>query len=96
MEFSSNNKEILFELLSEYEAMSQSGDVALLDERDFAQLIGYFEKERQPEKALEAIDIALEIFSYSVDFYTQKASILLSMDRLDEARKTIRFAGLPT
>ncbi len=92
MEFSSNNKEILFELLSEYEAMSQSGDVALLDERDFAQLIGYFEKERQPEKALEAIDIALEIFSYSVDFYTQKASILLSMDRLDEARKTIDYA----
>jgi tetratricopeptide (TPR) repeat protein len=92
MEYSPNHKETLSELLSEYEAMSQSSDAALLEEGDFSRLIMYFEKENQFEKALEVAEIALQIFTYSVDFYTHKASILLELDRLDEARKCIDYA----
>jgi tetratricopeptide (TPR) repeat protein len=92
MEYSPNHKETLSELLSEYEALSRSRISALLDEQDFLKLARYFEDEQQYSKALEVLEYALELFSYSVDFYTTKASVLLNQNQLEEAKKCIDYA----
>jgi tetratricopeptide (TPR) repeat protein len=92
MEYSPNQKETLSELLSEFEAMSQHGFNALLEENDFIRLIRYFENELQIDKAIDVIDYALEMFAYSVDFYTRKADLLLKVNKLEEAKNCIDYA----
>ncbi len=92
MEYSPNQKETLYDLLSEFEAMSQHGFNALLEENDFVRLIRYFENEMQIDKAIDVIDYALEMFAYSVDFYTRKADLLLKVNKLEDAKKCIDYA----
>lgn len=92
MEHTPDHKNTLIHLVSEYEAMSQKGDVSLLEEKAFFKLVRYYENEFQRDKALEVLDHALEVYSYSVDFYIKKADLLLELRRLDDAALVIGTA----
>lgn len=83
----------IFELVSEYEAMSLKGTVAFLEEKDFLCLIDYYEKESLPERALEVVDYALEHYSYSSDFLLKKAHLLLEINLVELALDTLQQAA---
>jgi tetratricopeptide (TPR) repeat protein len=86
MEYSPNNKDILIDLLSEYEAMTQRGELSNLDEQSFFKLVSYFENDLRFDAALNIVNHALEFYAYSVDFYNKKTEILLDLKRLDDAK----------
>ncbi len=81
-------------IVSEFEAMSRNGGLSLLHEKDFIELILYFEKELMLDKALEITDLAIERFSYLPDLYLKKAQILLALNNTSEAFEAVDQALL--
>ncbi len=69
------------ELVSEYEARNDQGEQMYLAEKDFCQLINYYEDEREVTKALEVVAHAISLHSYCADFLIIKARLLLSVDK---------------
>jgi tetratricopeptide (TPR) repeat protein len=84
MEFNLNPKSSLVHLVTEYESMSQSGDLMYLNEKSYLQLIGYYEQLLIYDKALEVTDQALSQHPHSVDFHVKKASLLLAIKQSDQ------------
>ena len=56
-----------------------------MHEKDFIELILYFEKELMLDKALEITDLALERFSYIPYLFLKKAQILIALNNTSEA-----------
>ena len=83
------NNQGLVSLVTEYEAMAQTGSVASLRERDFQKLIDYYEGEHLLDRALEVVNHAIGSYSYSIDFYVKKALLLLHSAQEDLAFLTI-------
>ena len=79
-------------LVNRYELMDANDSVEFLDERSFNLLIKYYEKEDQKDKALSVIDNAITQHSYSVDFFIQKAQLLLGISRVKEALDALERA----
>ena len=79
------NNNTIPNIVNEFEAMSQNGGLNLLHEKDFIELILYFEKELMLDKALEITDLALERFSYIPDLFLKKAQILIALNNTSEA-----------
>lgn len=92
MEHSANKQSTLLHLITEYEAMSQKGDIAVFEEKTFFTLIQFYESEFSAERALEVIDHALEIYTYSVDFYLRKAELLFNVKQYSLADAVITQA----
>ncbi len=69
------------ELVSEYEARNQQGDQMYLAEKDFCQLINYYEDEREVTRALDVVDHAISLHSYCADFLIIKARLLLATSK---------------
>ncbi|HLF64545.1 MAG TPA: tetratricopeptide repeat protein [Saprospiraceae bacterium] len=69
------------ELVSEYEARNEQGDQMYLAEKDFCQLINYYEDEREVTRALDVVDHAISLHSYCADFLIIKARLLLSTSK---------------
>lgn len=80
------------ELVSEYEAMSLKGTVAYFAEKDFVSLIDYYEKESQPEQALEVMECALEHYTYSSDLLIKKARLLLDIELAESCLNILQEA----
>ena len=72
-------------LVSEYEAMSQTGTVGFLEEKVFVRLIEYYKTNQQLDKALEVANLALSRYHYSTDFYIVKANMLLEHHQWHQA-----------
>lgn len=71
--------------VSEYEELSQNGDLGLLVVKDFFELILYFEKEGIFDKALEITDLAIERYNDIPDLFLKKAQILLALNNTSDA-----------
>lgn len=87
-----DNNQWIQDLVAEYELISKTGSTFFFDEKAYAQLITYYEKEEQLDRALEVADHALNHHGFSVDFYIKKAQLLidlrreyLALDVLDQA-----------
>lgn len=92
MEHSPNSKNTLIHLISEYEALSQKGDITRLEEKSLLKLIHFFESEYQKDKAMEVVEHALDIYPFSVEFYIKKADILLNNKYAEEALTVLNLA----
>ncbi len=79
------NTTIITDLVSTYEAMSQSGTLALLGEKVFLQLIDYYEQEFLLERALEIADQGIEHHAFSAELHLRKAALLLHARQEDDA-----------
>lgn len=69
------------ELISEYEARTEQGEQMYLAEKDFYQLISYYEDEYEIPKALDVVDHAISLHSYCADFLIIKARLLFGMHK---------------
>ena len=75
----------LINLVSEFEIMTQEGNMTFLEERDFFSLINYYEGEYHLDRAIEVVDYALEQYKYRVEFYIAKIKLLILDNRAEEA-----------
>ncbi len=80
-----NNKQAIFELVSRFETMCQSGGVAFPDEESYYLLIDYFQEEYLVDRALEVVDYAIEQHPFSADFFIRKAQLLIDSQREEMA-----------
>lgn len=93
MEHRTKRDHKLIHLVSEFEAMSENGSPAYLDEKTFYQLISYYEDEYLIDKALEVVDMALDQYQYRAEFYITKAKLLLRDQNIEGALIVIEQAG---
>jgi len=77
------------ELVSVFEQMVLNGSAVHWDEKDFLQLIDYYLSESLTEKALEALDYALQFSSNHPEFYVLKTRILMEEEEYKEADETL-------
>ncbi len=82
----------LAHLVSAYEAMSETGNTAYLDEKSYIQLITYYENEFLMDKAIEVVDLALNQFKYRAEFYITKAKLLIRDQKFLEALEIVNQA----
>jgi len=92
MEHRTRRDHKLIHLVSEFEAMSETGNLTYLNEKSFYQLINYYEDEYLIDKALEVVDIAIEQFQYRAEFYITKAKLLLRDQKISKALEIIEIA----
>lgn len=82
----------LISLVSEFEANYENGNIEYLSDKVFFKLIGYYEGEREFDKALDVAKLALEQFKYRSDFYIIKARVLLKMNAIEECLEHLEKA----
>lgn len=82
----------IHQLIEAYEAQLLGGKNAFLDEQAFSQLIHHYGNGFEYEKALEIADQALIYHQFSIDFYLQKAEILLAMRHFESALSLLQQA----
>lgn len=80
------------ELVSVFENMILHGDPTIWGEKEFLQLIRYYISESLTEKALEALDYALQFSSQHADFFVLKAKLLMDEEEFKEANDTLNSA----
>lgn len=85
---------MLINLVSEFELMIESNSLGYLDEKDFFQIITYYEKNYLIEKAIEVVDYAIEQYSYRSEFLISKARLLLILEQNEEAVKVLDAAEI--
>ncbi len=93
MEHRTKRDHRLIHLVSEFEAMSENGNLTYLDEKTYNQLISYYEDEYLIDKALEVVELAMEQYQYRVEFYIIKAKLLIRDNKIDAALDIIESAA---
>jgi len=93
-----NRQNTLYNLINEYEAMSQKGTVGFIEEKVFIDLISYYEKQSSFDKALSVVDHAISQHNYSSDLLICKARLLSDAKKYREALDCLdrAFALMPT
>jgi tetratricopeptide (TPR) repeat protein len=94
MEHRTKRDILLINLVSEFEDMFEKGTTSYLEEKEFYQLIEYYESEYQLDKALDVVDLAIEQFEYRVEFYLIKVRLLLQDQNPKKAYEIIQKAEL--
>jgi tetratricopeptide (TPR) repeat protein len=84
----------LHDLVSEYEAMVDRGDTAYLEEKNFFELIGYYEEDFQIDKAIKVTEHALSQYSYCVDFYLIAARLFLQNKNFEYGQQILHKAEM--
>jgi len=79
-------------LVSDFESVIAAGTKSYFDEKQYNQLINYYENEMMFEKALEVLSLALSQFEYRSEFYLAKANLLLNIGQIDQAYKYLNKA----
>jgi tetratricopeptide (TPR) repeat protein len=87
-------KEHIQELLNQYESLKAGRSYSFIDEESFDKIINYFEEKEQIEKALEAVEIAIEQYPYSAMLLIRKADIMLGKRQYREALDILDQASL--
>lgn len=67
-----------------YLCMSQKGTVVFAEETEILFIVRFFHEKGNLEEALKAITLGIEQFSYSVDLYLYKATLLIEQEQDDE------------
>ena len=94
MEHRTKRNLMLINLVSEFELMIESNSLGYLDEKDFFQIITYYEKNFLIEKAIEVVDYAIEQYSYRSEFLIAKARLLLILEQNEESIKVLEAAEI--
>ena len=84
----------LMSLILDYEKHQECGSNIYLNDREYQQIISYYDVECDFERALETIDRAIDQFSYRSDFLCLKARVLLKKGFLDQALEVVYKAEL--
>ncbi|MGE5356429.1 MAG: tetratricopeptide repeat protein [Deltaproteobacteria bacterium] len=85
MNDNNQNTQLLQNLIFNFEALQQKGEIATFNKDEFEQLIQYYKNNNNSEKALEIVDLAIEQYQYITDFYLVKADLLLQNHNPDDA-----------
>jgi tetratricopeptide (TPR) repeat protein len=72
----------LVKLISHFESSYEQGQVDFLREETINQLLSYYERGGQLDKAMEVVNIALDQYKYRSDFYIAKARLLLQLKQI--------------
>lgn len=88
-----NRKEIE-ELLEQFENLRNGNASAYLEEESFEVIINYFESIENFNKAMQAVEIAIEQFPYSAQLLVKKADLLLDKKRYQEALDILDLASI--
>ncbi len=75
----------LINLVSEFETMIETNSLGYMEEKDFFQLVNYYEKNYLIEKAIEVVDYAIEQYSYRSEFLITKSRLLIILEQYAEA-----------
>ena len=75
---SRQDREELKELLNQYENLKSGRSHSYLEEEAFEKIIDYFDEKEQLPMALEAVNFAVEQFSYSSELLMRKADLLIA------------------
>lgn len=67
----------LLNLITDFEALIERGEVGFFDRKEFIELIDYYQEEQKIDKAIEVVDYALEQYKYIIEFYLVKSKLLL-------------------
>jgi tetratricopeptide (TPR) repeat protein len=67
----------LLNLITDFEALIERGEVGFFDRKEFINLINYYQEEQLLDKAIEVADFALEQYKYINEFYLLKGALLL-------------------
>lgn len=92
MEYRTKPTLSLPEFVSVFENMILHGNTTLWDEKDFLNLIQYYISESLTEKAMEALDYALQFSSHHAEFYVIKIRLLMEEEDFKEANETLDIA----
>lgn len=86
------NIQDLNELVSTYEAMSQSGTVAFAEETVILRLANYYRQTKNSEAALSIIGDGLEQYASAADLYAFKASLFAEIQQDELALHYLKIA----
>lgn len=92
MEYRTKANLSLPEFVSEFENMILHGSTTRWDDNDYLHLIRYYISVSLTEKALEALDYALQYSSHHADFYLIKSRLLMQDDLYKEANENLDIA----
>ncbi len=92
MEYRTKPNLSLPEFVSVFENMILHGGSSHWDEKDYLNLIQYYISESLTEKALEALDYALQYSSHHAEFYVIKSRVLINEEDYKEANETLDIA----
>jgi tetratricopeptide (TPR) repeat protein len=88
------DQESLKELLIQYENLKTGRNRSFIDEDSFEKIIEYFQERDEVPKAMEAAEMAGDLYPYSAQLLIKKADILLASRRYREALDTLDKASL--
>lgn len=88
------DRELIRELLRQYESLKAGRSHSFIDEEAFEKIINYFEEKEQLGRALEAADTAIEQYPYSAALLIRKADIMLAKRQYREALDILDQAAL--
>jgi tetratricopeptide (TPR) repeat protein len=83
---------VLKNIVTDFEAKFQQGDIGFLEEKTLFQLVDYYDNQMQIDKALEVIDIAIEQYQYRSEFLIIKARLLLNAGLIDDCLEMLETA----
>ena len=92
MEYRTKPNLSLPEFVSEFEKMILHGNTSHWDEKDYLTLIQYYISESLTEKAMEALDYALQFSSHHAEFYVIKIRLLMQEEDYKDAQETLSIA----
>lgn len=87
------NNQALFDLVTEYENLSENGVPAFFDEKVYLKLIAFYREDDQLDRALEVVEHALKHHGFSSDFYIKKAQLLLDSHQEEETLQVLEQAA---
>jgi tetratricopeptide (TPR) repeat protein len=85
MNENNQNTQMLQNLICNFEALLEKGEIGTFNKEEFEQLINFYKSNNNLDKALEIVDLAIEQYQYITDFYLIKADLLLQNHNPDEA-----------
>jgi len=91
---SHEDKELLKEILQQYNNIKQGRSFSFLDEESFEKVIDYFDEKDDLNEALRAVEIGLEYFPFSAQMMIKKADILLATRKYQQALDILETAEL--
>jgi tetratricopeptide (TPR) repeat protein len=84
----------LVSLIEEFEQSQEEGRNIYLNDKEYQEIIAYYDEEGEFERALEVIELAIKQFSYRSDFLCLKGRLLVKKGKFEEAQDVIRRAEL--
>ncbi|MFM2139337.1 MAG: hypothetical protein RJA57_1644 [Bacteroidota bacterium] len=91
---SSEDRELLQELLQQFEDLKHGRPHRLIDEDAFEKIISHYQEKEDMVRAQEAADWATEQFPYCAQLLIKKADVLLANRRYQEALDILDQAGI--